>query len=161
MPYKHWRGTPGQRFWRNVDRKGANECWEWKGAKIRTGYGRFKVGGKMVYTHRWSYERYRSEIPDGMFVCHHCDNPACVNPLHLFLGTQADNMADRDAKGRQIKGEAHSGAKLTEADVVAIKRRLQAGGETHKAIATDYGVSQRLISRINTGRQWTHVQEVN
>ena len=143
-----------RRYWNKVDRKGANECWNWRGATNSSGYGMIKVGGKMVKTHRFAYQNWRGDIPDGMFVCHKCDNPACVNPLHLFLGTPADNMADRDAKGRQAKGEAHGCAKLTEADVVTIKNRLANGGETQTAIAAEYGVSKPAISRINTGKQW-------
>lgn len=147
------------RYWNKVDRKGANECWNWKGVRTRAGYGQIRVDGKMVYTHRFAYQNWRGDIPDGMFVCHKCDNRSCCNPNHLFLGTPADNTADMIKKGRDsrpiFKGEAHGSAKLTEVDVMAIKKRLTAGGESQKAIAADYGVRQQQISHINTGKSWS------
>ena len=160
-PKKNWNGTPGQRFWAKVNRAGDEDCWEWTASRSSVGYGKIRIDDKMVLAHRWSYERYRGEIPDGMFVCHHCDNRACVNPNHLFLGTPADNMADRDIKGRQAeqKGEFNGYAKLSNSDVIAIKARLAAGGETHKAIAADYGMSRQAIGFINTGTTWSHLQE--
>lgn len=84
------------RFWKRVDKQKENDCWEWKGLKYPSGYGR--MGN--VYAHRLSYTLNCGEIPKGLHVCHSCDNPSCVNPKHLWVGTVADNMRDRDKKGR-------------------------------------------------------------
>lgn len=105
-------------------------CWEWQGSK-RNGYGRMIIGSrtdgtrKTVSTHRLSYELHYGEIPQGMEICHKCDNPCCINPDHLFAGTRQDNVDDRERKGRNNppKGEKHAKAKLTELDVLTIRKR--------------------------------------
>ncbi|MFA6325045.1 MAG: HNH endonuclease [Candidatus Paceibacterota bacterium] len=88
------------RFWTKVDK--TKTCWNWLGSKSSKGYGRFKIKGKLYSPHRISYELINGPIPKGMFICHKCDNPACVNPGHLFLGTQSDNMKDCFKKGRGV-----------------------------------------------------------
>lgn len=85
-------------FWSRVDRSG--DCWLWTASKTARGYGKLRVDGKQAYAHRVAYELTNGAIPDGLVICHHCDNPPCCNPAHLFMGTQGDNMRDRDAKGR-------------------------------------------------------------
>jgi hypothetical protein len=131
-------------------------CWNWVGAKTPYGYGQLRFDRKVKYVHRCSYEIHCGPIPDGLFVCHHCDNRACINPTHLFLGTNADNTADRHAKGRdgRLFGADQNGAKLTEASVLAIRA---AHGITQGKLAEQYGVSQSMISCIRLGKNWTHI----
>ena len=144
-----------ERFWKKVDKSTLSGCWEWMAYKLPQGYGRFRVAGRMQLAHRVSYELTHGPIPDGMFVCHRCDNRGCVNPDHLFLGTQADNLRDMREKGRAapVVGEAHGAARLTEADVLAIR----ADTRTQAAIAADYGVTQPLVNKIKRRKTWAHV----
>lgn len=142
-------------------------CWEWTASTYPPyGYGMFSVqtsDGKWrpVRAHRASYELFVGDIPEGMFVCHSCDNPGCVKPSHLFIGSHEDNMADMFAKGRSkrgrpqpsVWGEQGPGHKLTEGEVLAITARLDAG-ESQQAIADDIGMGQSQISRIHRGKSW-------
>jgi hypothetical protein len=132
-------------------------CIEWVGYRNNDGYGMINRSGKMIGTHCLSYELKHGPIPKGLCVCHSCDNPACCNEEHLYLDTHAGNMADRDAKERSAKGESNGRAKLTEYDVVVIRRRL-AAGETHRKIAAAFGVAQSAIDKIKTGRTWSHLK---
>lgn len=91
-------------FWNKVDRKSENECWEWLGTKDKKGYGKFNIQAKCKFAHRASYAIANDETPDYKLVCHSCDNPSCVNPNHLWLGTHKQNCADKMKKGRY--GEA-------------------------------------------------------
>jgi len=136
--------TLEERFWIKVNKSG--DCWEWIAAKHKDGYGHIKVMGKMVLAHRLSYELLVGEIPEGLCVCHHCDNPPCVNPRHLFLASHAENMADRDKKGRQ------GVTKLTSDDVFRI--RELSGKLTQEKIGLMFGVTQTNISQILSGKTW-------
>ena len=125
-------------------------CVEWNGSRTPKGYGQIKAGGISFATHRLAYERKHGPIPEGMQILHKCDNPPCCRDEHLFLGTCADNMADKAAKGRCAVGGQNGSAKLSDADVTEIRRRL-ATGETHRLIAVDFGVSREYVSRIRGG----------
>lgn len=127
-------------------------CWLWDGGYSGSGYGRFNVRGKMVQAHRFSYERYVGAIPDDLFVCHRCDVRPCVNPDHLFVGTQSDNLRDMVAKGRDnpVCGEANWKARLTEVDVAAIR----ADARSLREIGIDYGIDKSYVWKIKRGWEW-------
>ena len=155
------KGTLEERFWAKVDKKGPDECWEWLATKNRSGYGQIGAGGrhgKFVLAHRVSWELANGPIPTGMCVLHRFDNPGCVNPAHLFLGTQADNLRDMMDKGHRVCGERVVGSKLTEQDVYEIRQMLSCG-ILERVIAKKYGVTTATISRIKTGRIWGWLKE--
>lgn len=147
------------RFWAKVRRVG--ECWEWAGVHRFDNYGQFGIGGQMRLAHRIAWELTNGPIPDGLYVCHHCDNPPCVRPDHLFLGTARDNALDMLAKGRQgytgSPGEQNHQAKLTASQVRAIRRRYARGGISQRALAQEYGVTQTTIGRAIRGECWSEV----
>lgn len=148
------------RFWPHVEKTAT--CWLWHGAKSKAGYGQIGIGQTVYYTHRISYEMAYGPIPNGLFVCHHCDVRSCVNPTHLFLGTVKDNAADMDAKGRRNNanhpyGEGHGMAKLTDNDVRAIRAALAVGAKK-KSLARRFHVCRQTIRCIERGTTWRHVQ---
>jgi hypothetical protein len=142
-------------FYDKVVKLEDSDCWMWIGARS-TDYGQLYVDGKVIYAHRLSYILHCDEIPDGMKVLHRCDNRWCVNPAHLFLGTQQDNMNDKVSKNRQAKGITNGNAKLTELDVIEI-RRLLAQPITQKSIADKFGVDPKLITLIKRREIWRHL----
>lgn len=134
-------------------------CWEWQRYVRPAGYGQLGLPGtrRTIDAHRASWIVHRGPIPDGLFVCHHCDNRRCVNPAHLFLGTNADNMADAVAKDRwpHRYGPAHHSTKLSTEAVEAIRRRHAAGGSP-KALAAEYGICHQYVWQL-VARKWRNV----
>ena len=151
------QGTLEQRFWEKVDRRESDECWPWKGC-LHEGYGIIQVRGFSFLAHRISWTIHYGVIPDGLCICHHCDNRLCVNPQHLFLGTWADNNHDMAKKRRSALGERNKHSKLTENQVIEIRRLLALGwGEAH--IGSLYGVGHTAIHKIKHRCNWRHIPD--
>jgi len=133
-------------------------CWLWTASVAGKGYGQMKLPRerRQEYAHRLAYLIYRGEIEPGQYVCHTCDTPACVNPKHLFLGTCKDNQQDMKRKGRSTYGEKNARAQLSEREVKEIRACL-AAGMTQVKIAKAFGIHQVHVSRIKTGKRWSHV----
>lgn len=137
-------------------------CWEWIGCKNSDGYGSFKINNKTYSSHRVSYALFIGDIPDRMLVCHSCDNPNCVNPAHLWLGTNKDNVTDMYNKGRQShvgapKGENHWSHKLTEQKIYQIHKMIEQGHAQRK-IAKMFEISESTVSYIKSNLRWKHIK---
>lgn len=145
------------RLWEKVDIQGLSNCWEWLAHKGPNGYGRLQVNGKVQKAHRVAWALTYGEIPAGMFVCHHCDNRACINPNHLFLTDNAGNLADMVAKGRSQRGERNGRSKLTEGQVLEIRRLRKETRLTRREIGKMFGVCEGTVSRIGRRTHWTHI----
>lgn len=158
-----WGHNPARpfadRFWEKVDKRGPDDCWLWTGKPDKRGYGWISRGSngegsnQRVSAHRASWELHNGPIPDNMNVCHNCpggDNPSCVNPSHLFLGTHTDNMHDMIKKGRSKR------TKLTADKVLQIRERF-AQGEMQKTIAAEFGISDRGVWSIVHCKTWKHI----
>jgi hypothetical protein len=143
-----------ERYWPKVDCSSADGCWPWVGAVTKTGYGQLHTASYKppIKAHRLAWQLAFGPIPQGMLVCHTCDNRLCCRPSHLFLGTIQDNADDMVAKGRFPL----NGAKITADDVRAIRVRL-ASGEQRKAVARDYGLSAPHLSHIANRKRWRHL----
>jgi hypothetical protein len=141
----------------------SSKCWTWTGSRDQNGYGQFRLNGKLQRAHRISYLWNVGQIPDGLGVLHRCDNPSCVRPDHLFVGTQTDNMRDASIKGRCKKktdsmiGTLNQNAKLTPEKIVTIRLKTLAGA-SRLTLAKEFGVSAQTIQKIVSGRTWRHVQ---
>jgi hypothetical protein len=163
----------GERFWAMVDKSGPEPahvpgiggCWLWTGARKENGYGSFaEVWSVPGYAHRYSWKLHSGSDAGAMCVCHKCDNPSCVNPAHLFLGTVKDNAADMVAKGRANKvglvGDDNPRAVLAAAEVPRIRERYAAGGVTQEELAAEYGVSRSAIGCALRGISWGGTVEI-
>jgi hypothetical protein len=157
--------TTEDRFWRMVDRRGPQECWEWTGARHPKGYGKLGVvidGKKVtVAAHRFSFELHHRPLLPGENACHSCDNPPCVNGAHLFAGDHQKNAEDMMRKGRgrhgSFPGEANPNARLT-ADAVRSIRADAATGKGAKSLGRKYGISKTQAERIVRRESWKHVE---
>lgn len=145
------------RFWSNVDRSGS--CWNWKRCRTPQGYGKVRITG-----HGWElapricWKIIHGHIPNGLHILHKCDNPPCVNPEHLFLGTILDNARDRETKGRgnQAKGEKVYNAKLNTQQIASIRQRVK-NGTPQKTITEEYKLAKSTVSAIIRRKTWKHV----
>ena len=151
----------GERFWQKVFVQSPDECWEWQGYTNDSGYGQFRCGnGALLRAHRISYEIHKGAIPDGLIILHKCDNPRCVNPDHLSVGTHADNIHDMDQKGRRINsphyGESHGMSKLT-AELVRQIRSLADSGVSYEEIGRRFAISANHAGRIAKRESWAHI----
>jgi hypothetical protein len=157
------------RFWAKVAISEPDQCWEWRVRRNPQGYGSFNLNGKTQRAHRLAYALAYGPIPDGQLVCHHCDNPPCCNPAHLFAGTHADNMRDKTLKGRNIRpvrdesavnyvrGESNNLSKLNE-DIVRAIRQRKASGDRTNDLAAEFRVDRTLIWQIVARKVWAHVE---
>ena len=156
------RGTLAERFWPKVDRSGGPDaCWPWTAFRLPWGYGQIgegPAGGRHLYAHRVAWELTNGPIPAGLLALHRCDNPPCCNPAHLFLGTNRDNTADMDQKGR--RGEHHpvgslNGRAVLTLEMAAEIRRLHEMGVPYSQLVRRFGVGKSTISRVVRGENWT------
>lgn len=147
------------RFWAKVDKRGDDECWPWLGCRNKLGYGSFGIHSRRtMLAHRVAYEISNGKIPPGVLVCHKCDNPYCVNPKHLFAGSNADNVADCISKGRKPSqpGATNPNAKLSSDQINEI-RKLYVDGCKIIPLAKQFGVSKSQIWNIVSGREWNEM----
>lgn len=156
MPKGGWKGKPKlEYFLRKVSiPENKDLCWPWTGLKDKDGYGKFSG----TRSHRYSWIIFRGTIPENMFVCHQCDNPVCINPSHLWLGTPAENSADRNRKGRQAKQLRIHAKPSYPVDVVLAIRQQLLLGRTQKDVAEEFGISPAYASLIKRKLTW-HFRE--
>ncbi len=153
--------TLAERLLAGAERKPTG-CFEWSGSRDIHGYGWIHFDGRTVKTHRASYAAFVAPVEAGQTICHRCDNPPCMEPTHLFVGTHLDNMRDMKAKGRRrpdvgyVKGEAHHSSKLTEGDVRRM-RALRVEGATYTVLVAEFGVSKQTVGDICNHKIWKHV----
>lgn len=151
-----YRPLDKERLFSNCRIDPITECWLWTGALNRDGYGSLTHGGRAESAHRAAYKVFVGPIKPPLQVLHHCDVRNCMNPKHLYLGVHADNMRDREVRGRvkHAKGEDHRDAKLSEADV----RAIRCDARMQKVIAAEYGVARSLVSMICGHKIWKHIK---
>lgn len=149
--------TDEERFWKHVNKKSIYECWNWTGVHT-DGYGQIKINKKLVLSHRFSWGLHFGKIPKGLYILHHCDNRECVNPSHLFLGTQKDNIHDMILKNRQNdnRGENNGNHKLTSVQVKQIRHIKDRF--SRKEIAKMFDVNEITIADIHKNKTWKHIE---
>jgi predicted XRE-type DNA-binding protein len=156
-----------KRFWGHIDVLSEDECWQWLKGTDKDGYGIYHIKGNSVRAHRFSYLLTKGAIPEGMLICHSCDNRKCCNPKHLWYGTGKDNSLDMASKQRQVfqknpelaaRGETQGSSKLHNEDVIEIRQKYQSGGYTQQELASIYRVSQSAISAVVRNKYWIHLQ---
>jgi len=163
------------RFWAKVQK--GPQCWGWLGGKQTNGYGTMTANGNRWLAHRFSWRLHNGDIPEGLVICHTCDNRVCVRPDHLFVGTVQDNNSDMVAKGRHARGSTHGtvtmphrypaarlprgervhSAKLTESQVLELRRRKAEAGATYESLASEFGLSKSNVWNIVQRRTWAHL----
>ncbi len=156
--------TLPERFWRNVEIKEVDDCWEWTSHKNKNGRGRFEIKRKFIMAPRIAWTLTNGEIRDGLCVCHSCDNPGCCNPKHLWLGTYRDNAMDMIKKNRHKpttesapKGEKSGRSKLKEYQVIAILSEIKNATTTCSDLAKKYSVSYKTIRSVIKRKSWKHI----
>ena len=149
-----------ERYWSKVEKRGPEDCWPWLAARNIHGYATFRGGDGEQLAHRYGWRIAFGSIPNGLIVCHTCDNPECQNPAHWFLGTPRDNNDDKMRKGRHVAGSApgsaNGNASLSDASVRDIVR-MYSGGHTQADIGLRYGINARTVGKIVRGERWRHV----
>lgn len=163
------RSTPElseERFWAKVDKRTDEECWNWMGFKTKAGYGQLTVCQQLLYAHRFSWELKNGKVPEGRYLCHKCDNPSCVNPEHLYAGTQKDNMKDMSIRKRfshpettLAHGARNGNAKLTEEEVRKIRNEYVPYKVTQRRLAEKFNISEATVKKIIAGKLWKRAQE--
>lgn len=151
------------RFWSLVEMRGPSECWPWKGHRRPLGYGWFHIHRrKSANASRVAYALTNGEVPAGLLVCHSCDNPPCCNPNHLWLGTDADNAKDRDAKGRSRQGAPRRGELSGQAKLTAeAVREIVSSGDSDTVLAARHGVTAAAIYNVRHGKSWGHITGIS
>ena len=162
-----WTDSDIERFNKYIQKGKQDECILWTGGRFYNGYGQFRLGKKKIKAHRFSFVIHKGPIPEGMLVCHRCDNPICVNPDHLWLGTSKQNSEDRDKKGRMgdcgacckkttgmFKGVKNPAAKITQADADSIRKKYTTGKYTYRKLAKIFYLSSASIANVIKERTW-------
>jgi len=152
------RDAWARRYWEKVDVRGEDECWLWQAATNNVGYGLFRVNGILSTAHRLAWTLANGPIPESLCVLHHCDNRACVNIGHLFLGTVADNQRDMVEKGRSTRGARHGMHKLTREKVREIRRLYATGKHLQRELGERFGVTESQVGRIVRREGWAWLE---